>query len=788
VAGALSGFRVIETGDGLACAIAGMLMADFGADVIRLESKLEGKPAGKGPGKRNPGFAMWHRNKRLISPGAPGESEPGEPGFLDRLLASADVCIVGPGADVSEGGLSTRAGEHPQVVFLVMPPYHGDPPWPGQAASSELIAAAMGLAMRQSSNEDGPVHSVYPHVSYVHGAWAAACAVAALVEREKSASGQVVTVTGAHGALLTGTATFVLDPDAPTLVRPAGPGGPHPLYTTYQCEDGRWLFLGALTAKFQQRATEVLGLAELRCDERLGGTLDRAVLPENRDWVRARMARRFRCRPRADWLDLLEKADCPAGPVLERDQWLDSPQVRAIGMRIALPAPAPGEAAVEAAAEAAGEVVMPGIPLTLTKSPGHVRGFGRPIAEADYAPGRPARPDAAVSERAIGAPGKGPLAGVRILDLGTVLAGPLSGCLLSELGADVIKVEPLTGDPFRVRGFVYNRGMRSIALDLRSDSGKDAFHRLVARSDVVLDNFRPGVLRRLGIDYDSLSTVNPGIVCFSLTGFGDRGPLRDRPGFDPILQAMSGMMSAQGGQSDPVFFTVAVNDIAGAVMGALAVCLGLLHRSRTGEGQPIHSSLAAMSVFMQSGELLRFEGRDPAQVGAADFLGPSPLGRYYRAHDGWVRVEASDEAADSRAVAVALGADPGNSGLFTGALSSRAAATPAAELIAWLASLGVPATTARRPEDLPRDDALMSREAFHQHRRADGRPFLTPGRLAQFSRTQETRQLQPPGLGEHTRVLLREAGLPDSAIDALTDEGVVVRGTPFAVEELVAYR
>jgi crotonobetainyl-CoA:carnitine CoA-transferase CaiB-like acyl-CoA transferase len=763
----MSGFRVIETGAGLACAIAGMLMADFGADVIRL--------AGNGPGEPNPGFLMWHRNKRLISPGSPGSSGESEPGFLDRLLASADVCIVGPGADVIEGGLSTLADKHPHVVFLVMPPYHGDPPWPGQAASSELIAAAMGLAMRQSSNEDGPVHSVYPHVSYIHGAWAAACAVAALAEREKSASGQVVTVTGAHAALLTGTATFVLDPDAPALVRPAGPGGPHPMYTTYQCEDGRWLFLGALTAKFQQRAVEVLGLAELRCDERLGGVLDRAVLPENRDWVRALIASRFRCKPRADWLDLLGKADCPAGPVLERDQWLDSPQLRAIGMRIALPTPV------------AGEVVMPGIPLTLSKSPGQVRGVGRLVAEADDVPGRPARPAASATERASAA-GKGPLAGVRVLDLGTVLAGPLSGCLLSELGADVIKVEPLTGDPFRVRGFVYNRGMRSIALDLRTDSGKGAFRRLVARSDVVLDNFRPGVLRRLGIDYDSLTAVNPGIVCFSLTGFGDRGPLRDKPGFDPILQAMSGMMSAQGGEADPVFFTVAVNDIAGAAMGALAACLGLLHRSRTGEGQLIHSSLAAMSVFMQCGELLRFEGRPAPPVGGADFRGPSPLDRYYRALDGWVRIAASDEDADSRAVAAALGVDPGDSGLLAKALSSRAAAIPSAELIAWFASLGLPAATARRPEDLPRDAALMTREAFHEHRRADGRPFLTPGRLAHFGRTQETRRLQPPGLGEHTRVLLREAGLPGPEIDALIDAGAVACGTPFVVEELVAYR
>src|SRR5262249_30636860 len=143
--------------------------------------------------------------------------------------------------------------------------------------------------------------------------------------------------------------------------------------------------------------------------------------------------------------------------------------------------------------------------------------------------------------------------------------------------------------------------------------------------------------------------------CFSLTGFGDRGPLRDKPGFDPILQAMSGMMSAQGGGSGPVFFTVAVNDIAGGVMGAFAACLGLLHRLRTGEGQRIDSSLAAMSAFMQSGELLRFDSRPPAQTGGADFRGPSPLHRYYRTLDGWVRADATGEPASARAVADALG-------------------------------------------------------------------------------------------------------------------------------------
>jgi crotonobetainyl-CoA:carnitine CoA-transferase CaiB-like acyl-CoA transferase len=216
-------------------------------------------------------------------------------------------------------------------------------------------------------------------------------------------------------------------------------------------------------------------------------------------------------------------------------------------------------------------------------------------------------------------------------------------------------------------------------------------------------------------------------------------------------------------------------------MGALATCLGLLHRARRGEGQAMWSSLAAMSVFMQSGELVRFVGRSPARVGGGDYRGPAPLDRYHRTSDGWVRVQATP--AQERAL---LASDFGE--LLEAGRSPSGTPVTSEELVKRLSERGIAAVPARRAAELVDDPRLVAAGAFHEHRRADGRPFFTPGRLAHFSRTQEVSTLTPPGLGEHTRDVLARAGLSDLEVDALIAEGAVASGEPFLVEELVAYR
>lgn len=690
---ALQGLRVVDASRSLAGAAAAMFFADFGADVVRFESRGD-----------DPGFAMWDRGKRL----APADVE------LTRLLADADVCVVSASQDELAGtplDPGTARTANPALVYLHVPAFLPSTPWAGQEASEALLTARTGIGLRQASVEDVPVESVYDHVVTVQGVWAAAAAVAALIERERSGLGQVVTVGGLHAALVAAAGAFNFDADLPEVTgrRAGGSGGPIPFYRTYQCADGEWLFLAALTPHFTERAFAALGLPDLNDDPRLEGTGRAGMLtPAHSGWVIDEIAAVFRSETRAVWLERLADAGCPCGPLLDRDDWLDHPQLAAIGMRAEVDDPERGR------------VVMPGPPIVLTAAPTPVLAAVSRQQQRDPA------------AKTVGGEGRGPLDGVRVLDLGAIIAGPFAGSLLAELGADVIKVEPLTGDSFRGPGFAaYNKGQRSIALDLRSADGHAFLLDLVRTADVVIDNYRPGVVERLRIRYDDLVEVNPSIITLSVTGFGEGGPLGGEAGFDPVLQAMSGMMRAQGGADDPVFFTVPVNDVTAAASGALAVCLALFHRQRTGEGQRTWTSLAAMSALLQAGQIVRFEGRPPAPLGATDFAGPAAADRYHRVADGWIRVRGAD-------------AEP-----------SWAERTRA-DVVAELTDNGTPAVAALTAREIVVDPVEAGADAFRRDPRPGRERFWTVHRQARFSRTERSETLVAPRLDEHATEIRSE--------------------------------
>jgi len=738
-----------------------MLLADFGADVVKVEP-----PQGE-PGRALPGFAVWNRNKRGIV--LPPDSDQ-----FQTWLAGADVCVIShPEPGLEPAQLTQR---YPRLVVLHTPPYApGYTPWAGGAESHPLLTAMAGPARRQSSYNGGPIDLVYPFPLYVQGHWAAATAVAALVERERSGFGQVVTVSGVHGILVGSSGTFVMAPSQPPLPTNVGPGGRHPCYTTYQCGDDQWLFMAALTPKFQVNAFKVLGV-DIFADERIQGVPARMLLPDNRGWIRQLLAAAFRTRSRDEWLARLEEGDCPAGPLGERDEWLDHPQVNANSLRVEVDDPERGR------------VTMPGVPLVMTATPGSVRSPAPTLGQDN----RTATPWPACTPPAGTPPPatSGPLAGFRVLNLGTILAGPYAGALLAELGADVVKVESPTGDPFRDTGFVYNRGQRGLSINLTEPRARQAFYSVVRTADVVLDNSRLGVLERLGIDYASLKKVRPDIVTFSVNGFGLDGPLASKPGFDPVLQAMSGMMTAQGGDCDPVLFTIPVNDITAATVAVLGICLGLLHRERTGAGQRVWTSLLGCSAEMQNGEVVRVEGRAPAVRGGCDFEGPSALDRFFRAQDGWLRLQAPD--LDSIRRAGLLDGDWSESDPSDAELTERIqralADRTVDDAVASLSSAGVPAAPARMPNVLPDDPHLGDLDIFTTGRMHDGSPFVMTNRYARFSRTQVHDVFMPPGLGEHSRAVLGDAGVSATDIEALIEAGAVKQGEPFKVVAIQNYR
>jgi crotonobetainyl-CoA:carnitine CoA-transferase CaiB-like acyl-CoA transferase len=763
VSAALDGIRVLDLSSGIAGPLAAMLLADFGADVVKVE------PPSGDPARSNPGFAVWNRNKRGIvvdSTSGAGRQR------LHQFLMGADVCILGHASgDLEPHHLSEK---YPRLVVVSMPPYTPTgTPWAGGEESHPLLSAFGGAAGRQSSFEGGPIDLVYPFPLYVQGHWAAGTAVAALIERLRSGMGQVITVSGMHGVMLSCVGQLNIVPDQLPLPTNVGPGGRHPCYTTYQAGDGLWLFMAALTPKFQANAFKVLGVGDIFADERIRGVPARMLLPENRTWIRKLLADAFCTRSRDEWLARLEQGDCPSGPLGDRDNWLDHPQLCANHMRVELEDPERGH------------VVMPGVPLVLTETPGAVRAPAPLLGQHDdTAEAWPAQPTV---EARPGSSERGPLAGYRVLNLGTILAGPYAGALLADLGADVIKVEPPVGDPFRETGFVYNRGQRGLAIDLSTDAAREAFYALVRTSDVVLDNSRLGVLHRLRIDYERLKHVKSDIVTLSVNGFGEAGPLAPKPGFDPVLQAMSGMMSAQGGDSDPVLYTIPINDITAATVSVLGVCLGLFHRERHGVGQRMWTSLLGCSAMMQSGELVRFEGRSSAVFGSCDFKGTSALDRFYQTSDGWLRLQAPDVDALRRAGVLDLAVVKGDPPLEQ-LVGEGFAAMSTAEALAALTTAGVPAVATRLPGALPEDPDMRELEMFVTLHMQDGSPFYSAHRYARFSRTQESNTFMPPGVGEHSSQLLADAGVDADEVEALIDAGAVRQGQPFQVVGIQNYR
>ncbi len=368
-----------------------------------------------------------------------------------------------------------------------------------------------------------------------------------------------------------------------------------------------------------------------------------------------------------------------------------------------------------------------------------------------------------------------PLAGLKVLELSRILAGPWACQILADLGADVIKVEqPGKGDETRRWGPPFigddaayfhaaNRGKRSIALDLATPRGQQAARALAIRSDVLVENFRVGTLQKFGLDHASLKAVAPGLVYCSITGFGQDGPYARRPGFDAIIQAMGGLMSVTGDQGMPQKVGVAIADILTGVYAAAAIEAALLERERTGSGRHIDMALMDVQVAMLANQAMNYlaSGIVPGAMGSShpNIVPYQP----FAAKDGMVMVAAGTDA-QYRVLCTVLGADAlaadprfahnagrvAARGELVAALAARIMPWERVPLLAALEAAGVPAGPVNDIAQVFADPQVIHRGM----RIAAGvrSPIVMDGTAAASDRP-------APMLGEHTDEILRELGL-----------------------------
>lgn len=375
-----------------------------------------------------------------------------------------------------------------------------------------------------------------------------------------------------------------------------------------------------------------------------------------------------------------------------------------------------------------------------------------------------------------------PLSNIKVIDLSSYIAGALCPGLLADFGARVIKVESLTGDPFRSLGPTFqdwNRGKRSICVDLKTEAGHGVLYRLVENADVVVENYRPGVSRRLGADYDTLREINSRLVYCSVSAYGQEGPYRSKPGFDPLLQARSGAMAYQGGaERPPVFLVLAISDYGAACLGAYGVSLGLLARARTGKGQKIETSLLRACMAIQSGRFALVK-RGTNGSHEADYIGESPGYRLYKTSDGWIFLGVrSKEEWDSLGKALGegrlMGANAASSGeAYSQVLASIFASLSTDEWLARLEKERVPCSAIQQVTDLY-DDPQMKRNGLSvDYDSPDLGPITLRGTPAIFSHTPGVNESAAPSLGQHTDEVLREVGYTEQDIEGLRSSRAV---------------
>jgi formyl-CoA transferase len=391
------------------------------------------------------------------------------------------------------------------------------------------------------------------------------------------------------------------------------------------------------------------------------------------------------------------------------------------------------------------------------------------------------------------------LEGVRVIEMGQLIAGPFAGKTLGEFGADVIKIEPPgAGDPLRnwrlmqddtsVWWQVQSRNKRSLALDLRAPQAQDIARKLIAEADVLIENFRPGTLEGWGMGYEQLAELNPGLVMLRISGYGQTGPYRDRPGFGSIGEAMGGLrhLTAEPGRV-PVRCGISIGDTLAALHGVIGVLTALYHRdANNGLGQVIDVALHEAVFNVMESLIPEYSAFGAVREAAGSALPGIAPSNAYRCADGYVLIAGNGDSIFRRLM-TAIGRDDladdpalaNNAGRVArvdeldGAIQAWTASRPSETVLAELTAARVPAGKIYTARDIAEDPHYRARDMILRQATRDGFEIDVPGIVPKLAGTPGTLRSPAPKLGGDTDAILREMGLAQGRIAELREMGAI---------------
>jgi formyl-CoA transferase len=393
----------------------------------------------------------------------------------------------------------------------------------------------------------------------------------------------------------------------------------------------------------------------------------------------------------------------------------------------------------------------------------------------------------------------GALAGLKVVELGQLIAGPFAAKTLADFGAEVVKIEPPgAGDPLRkwrllkdgtsVWWQVQSRNKRSLALDLRTPEGQDVVRRLAAEADVLIENFRPGAMEGWGLAPDDLLAANPRLIVLRVSGYGQTGPYRDRPGFGVVAEAMGGLrhLTAEPGRV-PVRVGVSIGDTLAALHGVIGILLALQHRHTSGRGQVIDVALYEAVFNCMESLLPEYSAFGAVRGPAGSALpGIAPTNAYRCSDGGYALVAGNGDSIFRRLMTLIgrddLGQDPtlaDNTGRVArvaeldAAIATWTATRTVDEVLAALDTASVPAGRIYSVADIAADPHYQARGMLQQVQMADGSLLTVPGIVPKLSATPGGQHRNAPTLGQDSDAVLRELGLSEAQIAALHERGIV---------------